>query len=192
MYVIDRILNSNTTIIGHDTRNEIVVEKLLNLIPGVVFIGKDDRISTDDALEYFNSTSYVRNYKLSMLNNESIYIVVYINNISLEKDSELSRSVLIKRFVKTIQSQIYTLRTNDVKINLILVSGIYTSITPSGQSISFRSPDTLLYECDVAIQLVGDRLSIVKDRNEEEKNFNIKSELREVLINSILDESRTY
>jgi hypothetical protein len=195
MYVIDRILNSNTTLIGHDARNEISVEKILNSIPGIVSFGKDTEITDHEILNYFDSVSHIRNYKISLLKNENIIISVYLNNLIFEKDDNLVmgfpefKSKKMKNFLSTLQSRIYLLSCeNSIKIKLVLVTSVNKTFLPSGQSIVLKGGDFMLYMCDVAIQIIEDKIQIIKDRQYSEKNFHLKEEIRELSINQILNE----
>ncbi len=186
MYIIDRILESNTTLIGYDTQNEINIERIINLLPSVILF---DSNSVDEILEYFNSKSYHRDHKLSSLMDENQYVVINLSNITIV-DSGTLRSVIIKSFVRQIQSRIYVLNNTDsnVRYKIIFISQTYTSMVPSGSSVTFRNYSTeSLYISDLAIRLSGDKLIIEKNRVGREETYNTKEEMREYLIDKIFN-----
>lgn len=199
MNLLEKILNSNTTLIGYDTQNEISVEKLLRFLPSVTFF---ESVETNEILEYFNSLSHFRDYKLdSLLNEHSVnYIVVDLSTICFNEgigdkyQETFSKVKSIANFVRELQSRIYTLSNTEslVKFKLILLTNIYVSMTPMNVQVEFKGGMTLMYVADLVIKFLGDTVSIEKDRITDNRYINnTKQELREISIKSLFDEITT-
>ena len=74
MNILDRILLTNTTLIGYDTQNEISVQKLLRFLPSVTLF---ESAEASEILQHFSSLAHFRDYKLnSLLNDNSINFIV--------------------------------------------------------------------------------------------------------------------
>lgn len=198
MNILDRILISNTTLIGHDTQNEISVQKLLRFLPSVTLF---ESAEASEILQHFNSLSHFRDYKLnSLLNDNSInFIVVDLSTIYFNEEKEtgdkyLSKAKYISNFVKELQSLLFTLSNTEslVKFKLILLTGIYATMTPMNVQVEFRGGMTLMYVADLVIKFLGDTVSIEKDRITDNRYINnTKQELREISIKSLFDEITT-
>lgn len=105
------------------------------------------------------------------------------------------KSKKMNNFLSTLQSRIYLLSCeNSIKIKLVLVTSVNKTFLPPGQSIVLKGGDfmqsflRMLYMCDVAIQIIEDKIQIIKDRQYSEKNFHLKEEIRELSITQILNE----
>ena len=199
MNLLDKIQNSNTTLIGFDTQNEISVEKLLRFLPSVSLF---ENVEANEVLEHFNSLVHFRDYKLdSLLNGHSVnYIVVNLSTIYFNDKPDalnfypLGKSKAINNFVKELQSLIYTLSNTEslVKFKLILLTNIYATLTPMNVQVQFKGGMTLIYAADLVIKFLGDSLSIEKDRYDSDYlKSGVKEELREISIKSLLDEITT-
>ena len=210
MNILDRILISNTTLIGHDTQNEISVQKLLRFLPSVTLF---ESTEASEILQHFNSLSHFRDYKLnSLLNDNSInFIVVDLSTLYFNEEKEtgdkyqetFSKAKYISNFVKELQSLLFTLSNTEslVKFKLILLTGIYATMTPMNVQVEFRGVMTLMYVADLVIKFLGDTVSIEKDRIRCKGNYffftdnryinNTKQELREISIKSLFDEITT-
>jgi hypothetical protein len=201
MNLLEKILNSNTTLIGYDTQNEISVEKLLRFLPSVTFF---EEIEATEVLEHFNSLSHFRDYKLdSLLNGHSVnYIIVDLSTIKFNEGDEIgdkyqetfSKAKSIANFVRELQSRIYTLSNTEslVKFKLILLSNIYVSMTPMNIQVEFKGGMTLVYVADLVVKFLGDSISIEKDRYDSDYlSRNTKQEFREISIKLLFDEITT-
>lgn len=197
MNLLEKILNSNTTLIGYDTQNEISVEKLLRFLPSVTFFRE---IESTGVLEHFNSLSHFRDYKLdSLLNEHSVnYIVVDLSTIYFNEDDKyqetFSKAKSIANFVRELQSRIYTLSNTEslVKFKLILLTNIYVSMTPMNVQVEFKGGVTLKYVADLVVKFLGDSISIEKDRYDSDYlSRNTKQEFREISIKLLFDEITT-
>ena len=200
MNILDRILISNTTLIGHDTQNEISVEKLLRFLPSVTLF---ESTEASEILQHFSSLAHFRDYKLnSLLNDNSInFIVVDLTTLYFNEEKEtgdkyqetFSKAKYISKFVKELQSLLFTLNTESlVKFKLILLTGLYVTMTPMNVQVEFRGGMTLMYVADLVIKFLGDKVSIEKDRITDNRYINnTKQELREISIKSLFDEIAT-
>ena len=201
MNLLEKIQKSNTTLIGYDAQNEISVEKLLRFLPSVTLF---ENVESIEILEHFNSLAHFRDYKLdSLLNDNSVnYIVVDLSSIYFNEGNEIgdkyqetfSKAKYISKFVKELQSLLFTLSNTEslVKFKLILLTGIYVTMTPMNVQVEFRGGMTLMYVADLAIKFLGDTVSIEKDRLTDNRYINnTKQELREISIKSLFDEITT-
>lgn len=196
MDILQRILNSNTTLIGFDTQNENSVDKILQFIPSVIYFKE---VEANKVFEHFESISHHRDYKLeSLLNDKSVnFVVVDISSISFsfeEGEGILNRSRNIKKFIQGLQSLLYTLSNSDssVKFKLILLSKLYASFgILQPPTIHFVGGNAGLHASDLVLKFMGDTISIEKDRTDNRYINNIKKELREISINSLFNEITT-
>jgi len=202
MNILQRILNSNTTLIGYDTQNETSVEKLLGFLPSVTLF---ENTSDKEVLEHFNSLSHFRDYKLdSLLNDNSVnYIVVDLYSIYFNEGNEIGDNFRERRdqetsskvkFIKELQSRVYTLSNNESLVNfkLILLTNIYVTMSPMSVQVEFRGGMNLMYVADLVFKFLGDTVSIEKDRCDSDYSSRIiKQELREIKIASLFDEITT-
>lgn len=201
MNILDRILLTNTTLIGYDTQNEISVQKLLRFLPSVTLF---ESTEASEILQHFSSLAHFRDYKLdSLLNDDSInYIVVDLSTIYFNEEKEtgvkyqetFSKAKYISKFVKELQSLLFTLSNTEslIKFKLILLTGIYATMTPMNAQVEFRGGMTLMYVADLVIKFLGDTVSIEKDRITDNRYINnTKQELREISIKSLFDEIAT-
>lgn len=197
MDILQRILNSNTTLIGFDTQNENSVDKILQFIPSVTYFKE---VEANKVFEHFESISHHRDYKLeSLLNDKSVnFVIVDISSISFsfeEGEGILNRSINMKKFIQGLQSLLYTLSNSDssVKFKLILLSKLYASFgTLQPPTIHFLGGNVGLHASDLVLKFMGDTISIEKDRLTDNRYINnTKKELREISINSLFDEITT-
>ena len=52
MNILDRILESNTTLIGYDAQNDLTVDKIVNFLPSVTVFGRVLSINSNEILEH--------------------------------------------------------------------------------------------------------------------------------------------
>jgi hypothetical protein len=191
MNILQRILNSNTTLIGYDTQNETSVEKILGFLPSVTLF---ENTSDKEVLEHFNSLSHFRDYKLDSLLGEPVnFVIVDLSTISFESEI-ISKSKMYKKFIQELQSLLYTLSNSDsiIKFKLILLSKLYVSMIQLQPSLIHFGTEETLYISDLVLKFSGDMVIIEKDRISTDTYVNnIKQELREISINSIFDEITT-
>jgi hypothetical protein len=201
MNILQRVLIANTILIGYDTQNEISVQKLLRFLPSVTLF---ESTEASEILQHFNSLSHFRDYKLnSLLNDNTInYIVVDLSTIYFNEEREtgdkyqetFSKAKSISKFVKELQSLLFTLSNTDSPIifKLILLTGIYSTMTPTNAQVEFKGGMTLMYVADLVLKFLGDTVSIEKDRITDNRYINnTTQELREISIQSLFDEITT-
>ena len=207
--ILKRILKSNTTLIGYDSRNEINANRLINLIPNIIsFTGTGEGIHTglsynsNKILEHFDSLSHFRDYKLaSLLDDETInYVVLDISYLTFFTENDdgttsaypgaIANSKKLRNFLLQLQSRLYNLSSDEssVKFKLIVLSQIWSDNNLYAK-INFKGDDAGLYISDLVIQMVDDTLKITKDRYLNSKNImSIKEEFRQLTIKQLFDE----
>jgi hypothetical protein len=199
MNILDRILNSNTTLIGYDTQNETSVKKLLGFLPSVTLF---EEVEATQVFEHFTSLSHFRDYKLdSLLNGKPVnFVIIDLSTISFGSEEMNIKEVFneaahLRKFIKELQSLFYTLSNSDssVKFKLILLSKLYVIMTQlQPPSIHFVASDTALHISDLVLKFSRDMVTIEKDRISTDTYVsNIKKELREITIDSLFDEITT-
>lgn len=197
MNILDRILNSNTTLMGHDTQNEILVEKLLEFLPSVTLFKS---VEVSEIFQHFTSLSHFRDYKLdSLLNDKRVnFVIVDLSTLRFEsegQDSNFNKAKHFRQFIRELQSLLFTLSNTDsvVKFKLILLSPLYASMTQrQPPTIHFGGSDVAIYSSDLVLKFLGESIYIEKDRIiDDEKFFNTKQELRELKIDKLFDEITT-
>lgn len=197
MNILDRILNSNTTLIGHDTQNGIIVEKLLEFLPSVTLFKS---VEVSEIFQHFNSLSHFRDYKLdSLLNDKRVnFVIVDLSTLRFEsegQDSNFNKAKHFRQFIRELQSLLFTLSNTDsvVKFKLILLSTLYASMTQrQPPTIHFGGSDVAIYISDLVLKFLGESIYIEKDRIiDDEKFFNTKQELRKLKIDKLFDEITT-
>lgn len=180
MNVLDRIFISDTTLIGYDTRNEISVKKLLRFIPSVTLFESTD---ASKIIQQFKSLSNFRDCKLNSLLNDNLtnFIVVDLSTVSFKED-DFSKA---KDFVRELQNLLFNTESL-VKFKLILLTGIYVTMTPMNIQ---RYEVSLNYVADLVIKFLGDTVLIEKDGITGNRYINnTKQELRNLSFKSLLDE----
>ena len=210
--ILNRILKSNTTLIGYDIVNEINVNRLVNLVPNLIsFTGTGRGMHTGatvnafEILAYFGSVSHKRDYRLSTLldEQETQYVVVdlsnliFIDDLAMPGTGKTTLKSYLKTFVSELSSMLYNLSTDEspVKFKLILLSLTYSTPVqlPSGNNIkiSFRGGESPMYMSDLVIQISDDTLSVIKDRispsNVHVTDF--KERFRDLTIKQIFNEA---
>jgi hypothetical protein len=205
MNILERILNSNTTLIGYDTQNEISVKKLLEFLPSVTLF---EEVEATQIFEHFTSLSHFRDYKLdSLLDDKPVnFVIVDLSTISFGLEEMNTKGVFneatyLKKFIQELQSLFYTLSNSDssVKFKLVLLSKLYATMLPNQPPlIHFRGGSEQIYISDLVLKFSRDMVTIEKDRissdNYVSANLqicNIKKELREITIDSLFDEITT-
>lgn len=205
MNILQRILNSNTTLIGYDTQNETSVKKLLEFLPSVTLF---EEVEATQVFEHFTSLSHFRDYKLdSLLNGKPVnFVIIDLSTISFGSEKMNIKEVFneathLRKFIKELQSLFYTLSNSDssVKFKLILLSKLYVTMRQlQPPSIHFGGSDTALHISDLVLKFSGDMVTIEKDRISTDTYVsshlvisNIKKELREITIDSLFDEITT-
>jgi hypothetical protein len=198
MNILDRILLTNTTLIGYDTQNEISVQKLLRFLPSVTFF---ENVESNEVLEHFNSISHFRDYKLnSILDDKSVnFVVVDLATLTFEAErmdsiEPFNKAKYLRQFILQLQSLFSTLSNTDspVQFKLILLSRLYISMVQlQSPTIHFGGSDTALYVSDLVLKFTGENLSVEKDRSRNTCITNTKQELREISIKSLFDEITT-
>jgi len=201
MNILDRILESNTTLIGYDAQNDLTVDKIVNFLPSVTVFGRVLSINSNKILEHFNSISHSRDYKLeSLLNDKKCnYVIINIGNVYFEEEYDgdniaLKKSMYIKKFISEIQSRLYTLSDpNAIEFKLILLSQLYVTMLPNvAPTIHYKGGTSPVYQSELVIKLLGDKLSIEKDRISSDYNeCSIRQELRDISIKSLFNEAST-
>lgn len=199
MNILDRILNSNTTLIGYDTWNEVSVKKILGFLPSVTLF---EEVEANQVFEHFTSLSHFRDYKLdSLINDKQVnFVIVDLSTITfvsekMDSNESFNKAKHLRKFIQELQSLLFTLSNTDsvVKFKLILLSRLYVSMTQrQPPTIHFGGGDTALYISDLVLKFSGDVVTIEKDRiSTDTYTSNIKKELREISINSLFDEITT-
>lgn len=198
MNLLEKIQNSNTTLIGYDAQNEISVEKLLRFLPSVTLF---ERVESREVFEHFTSISHFRDYKLdSLLDGHSVnFVVIDLSTLSFEvermdSNEPFNKSRYLRHFIQELQSLLFTLSNTEspVKFKLILLSRLYASMAQlQPPTIHFGGSDTALYISDLVIKILGENISVEKDRSNNTCVTNTKQELREISIKSIFNEITT-
>ena len=148
--------------IGYDTRNETIIQKIVDLIPSKIIF--DSNFSKEEIVEYFTTIQVIREIQLSSLldRSKSINIVLNLNN--LQTDSGCSKrmdSKDVRDLVRFLNSKLYEISQEDRNIKLILLTSIYNS---SSGAVNMRAGTGPLYASDYFITLKEDKLNVVKDR----------------------------
>lgn len=190
MNILKRISSHNTTLIGYDTRNDLTIDKIVKLLPSVVTFGRALTVHVNEVLDYFNSLSQQRDYKLASLLNseEDIFVIIGLNNIYFDEDIQnthpIDRAKLIKKFIHELQTKLYQFNDEfNIKYRLILLTKLYSS--PTLSSSTFRDKITL-YSADLVLKMEKNKISIEKDRYMETGGVsNIDYEMRDLLIDQI-------
>jgi hypothetical protein len=176
----------------------------------------DEFVDSEYIKEFFSSTSYNRNHKLSyLLDEKEQFVIINFSNIgfgddTLKKDFDamyLSIVPSISNFVSYLQSTIYTLNNTDssIKYSLILLSNTYKSTrntrnfnqrvgthgktTTIQQTHSIKGGMSLIYQSELYLRLNDGYIIIEKDRYHNTYSTNLTSELRQISINHILNEN---
>lgn len=197
MNILDRISYSNTTLIGYDAQNEISVQKLLKFLPSVILI---EKTSDKEVFKYFNTLSHQRDFKLDSILNDDPHNFVVVDLTTLyfeeeEQEQPFQKIAYIRNFILQLQTILNNLSNTDSssKFKLILLTGLYVGFSEVSTSImKYRGGETPIYASDLVIKLLGDIISVEKDRIKDNRYINtIKQELRELSIKSLFDEITT-
>lgn len=152
MKIISKILSYRCSLIGYDTRNETIIQKIVDLIPSKIIF--DSNFSKEEIVEYFTTRQVIREIQLSSLLDQSKSINIVLNFNNLQTDS-VSKDV--RDLVMFLNSKLYEIRN----IKLILLTSIYNS---SSGDVNMRGGTGPLYASDYCITLKEDKLKVVKDR----------------------------
>jgi hypothetical protein len=192
MDILNRILQSRFTTIGYDSKSELSLIKLLNLIPNRIQFGIDEIIKVDEIEEFFNSVSYNRNHKLSYLldDEKEQFIVINFSSIDFDNKYPLNKSKSISDLVRYLQSTIYTLNNTDSSVNYSLILLAHTYVNNVNQNLSIAGGESLIFNSELYLRLTDGNLIIEKDRYSNlVGSTNLTSELRKLSINHILNEN---
>jgi hypothetical protein len=190
MDVLKRILHSKSTTIGYDSKSEISLIKLLNLIPNRIQFGIDEIIKVDEIEEFFNSVSYNRNHKLSYLLDDEKEQFIVINFSSIDFVEPKYKSKSISDLVRYLHSTIYTLNNTDSSVNYSLILLAHTYVNNVNQNLSIAGGESLIFNSELYLRLTDGNLIIEKDRYSNlVGSTNLTSELRKLSINHILNEN---
>ena len=163
MDILKRILQSKHTTIGYDSKSELSLIKLINLIPNRIQFGMDEIVKVDEIEDFFNSVSYNRNHKLSYLldGEKEQFIIINFLNIDFDDIDPLKKSKSISNLVRYLQSTIYTLNNTDSSVNysLIIISPTYKT-----QQQSIKGGMSLIENSELYLRLNDDYLIVEKDR----------------------------
>lgn len=142
--------------IGYDTRNETIIQKIVDLIPSKIIF--DSNFSKEEIVEYFTTRQVIREIQLSSLldRSKSINIVLNLNNLQTDSGSKD-----VRYLVRFLNSKLYEISQEDRNIKLILLTSIYNS---SSGAVNMRAGTGPLYASDYFITLKEDKLNVVKDR----------------------------
>lgn len=203
MNVFDALLSNKTSLVGYNSANEININKIIQNIPNKTVFGLHESVFADQIIDYYNSISYNRDYKISSLINDTDtnYVIININNIVFNDIdtslavTEMNLSRRLKHFVLQLQDILYRNSEDNLNLKLIMFSSSYNNISNIQSNLLSRikGGESLLYLSDFCILLIDDVIKVIKSRDysvllDTNKIYSLKRELREFSINKIIND----
>ena len=165
--ILDKIDKNLCTLIAYDCSGEKEIYNLLDPLPNKIIFSSNYNFS--DIELYFTSSQIIRDIKISSLFSKSnINVIIDLNQVKYDDlDDNLpgkSKSKYMQNFIRQLQSKLYTLSSEEFKLNLILLSRTYTTVVNEINSKHIYAPSPILYSVDFAISFINGDFKILKER----------------------------